>query len=83
MIINIDKAGGFMEVKKEIYYFVMILNIIAKEYSISIYETYKYLNKYKGMEFLSEFYDVEHTLNTDDVIEDVLAICNKNGGVLK
>ena len=71
-----------MELKKEIYYLIMILNLIAKKHSISIYQTYEYLNEYKGIEFLSEFYDVEHTLNTDDVIEDVLAICNENGGVL-
>ena len=72
-----------MESKKEIYYFIMILNLVAKKFSISIYDVYEYLNAYKGMEFLSEFYDVEHTLNTDDVVEDVLAICNKNGGLLK
>jgi len=72
-----------MELKKEIYYFIMILNLVAKKYSISIYKAYEYLNQYKGIEFLSEFYDVEHTLNTDDVVEDILAICNKNGGVLE
>ncbi|MDR0979183.1 MAG: DUF3791 domain-containing protein [Lachnospiraceae bacterium] len=71
-----------MELKKEIYYFVMILNMIAKKYNISIYDTYKYLSDYKGIAFLDEFYDVEHTLNTEDVIEDILAVCNKNGGEL-
>ena len=71
-----------MNTKKEIYYFLLILNMIAKKYSIFIYEAYEYVNKYKGIEFLQEFYDVEHTLNTDDVIDDVLAICGKNGGTL-
>jgi len=71
------------ETKQKIYYFVMILNLISKKYDISIGETYKYLNKYKGMEFLQEFYDVEHTLNTEDVLDDVLAICAKNGGYLQ
>jgi hypothetical protein len=72
-----------MEIKKEIYYFIMILNNIAKRYLINIYEVYEYLARYKGIEFLSEFYDVEHTLNTEDVIEDVLTICSDNGGVLQ
>jgi len=71
-----------MNTKKESYYFLLILNLIAKKYNIFIYEAYEYLNKYKGIEFLQEFYDVEHTLNTDDVLDDVLAICNKNGGSL-
>ena len=71
-----------MNTKKECYYFIMIMNQISKKYNMPIYEIYKYLYSYKGIEFLQEFYDVEHTLNTDDVIDDVMAICNKNGGLL-
>ena len=71
-----------MEHKKQTYYFIMILNMIAKRYNLSIREAYEFANKYQGMEFLYEFYDIEHTLNTEDVIDDVLAICSKNGGVL-
>jgi len=67
---------------KESYYFLMILNMIAKRYNIRIHEAYEYLSNYKGIAFLQEFYDVEHTLNTDDVLDDVLAVCNQNGGKL-
>jgi len=72
-----------MEAKKETHYFVMILSTIAKRYGINIHEAYEYVSKHKGMDFLQEFYDVEHTLNTEDVIADVLAICSQNGGLLK
>ena len=72
-----------MNDKKESHYFLMILNMIAKKHNISIYETYEYLSRHKGISFLQEFYDVEHTLSTDDVVDDVLAICSKNGGLLK
>lgn len=68
--------------KNETSYFIMIINMVAKRYDISINETYHFLSRYKGIEFLQEFYDVEHTLNTDDVIDDVLAICSKNGGTI-
>ena len=44
-------------------------------------DAYIYLNRYKGIEFLKEFYDVEHTLSFDDTIDDLSAICRKNGGV--
>ena len=71
-----------MNTKKESYYFLLILNMIAKKHNIFIYEAYEFLSRYKGIEFLQEFYDVEHTLNTDDVIDDVLAVCSKNGGSL-
>lgn len=71
-----------MEIKKQTYYFIMVLSMIAKKYNLSIREVYEFASKYKGIKFLHEFYDVEHTLNTEDVIDDVLAICNRNGGTL-
>ena len=72
-----------MDIRKESFYFVMIISMIAKKYGISIHETYEYLRQYKGIEFLQEFYDVEHTLNSDDVVDDLLAICERNGGTLQ
>ena len=72
-----------MNNKKESYYFIMIINMIAKKYNLFIYEAYGFLNQYKGIQFLQEFYDVEHTLNTEDVLEDVMAICSENGGTLE
>jgi len=71
-----------MEIEKESDYFLMIFVMIAKKYHLSIYDTYQYLRKYKGVEFLEEFYDVEHTLNSDDVVDDLIAICGQNGGTL-
>lgn len=43
-------------------------------------DTYVYLNHYKGIGFLKEFYDVEHTLSFEDVLDDLAAICRENGG---
>ena len=41
-------------------------------------DAYLYLSKYKGIDFLLEFYDVEHTLSFEDTIDDLTAICQKN-----
>ncbi len=43
---------------------------------------FRYLHKHKGLEFLIEFYDVEHLQSMDETIEDLLIICQKNGGTL-
>ena len=45
-------------------------------------DAYTYLLLHKGIDFLKEFYDVEHTLSFDDTLEDVAAICRKNGGTI-
>ena len=45
-------------------------------------DAYVYLSRNKGIEFLKEFYDVEHTLSFDDVLDDLTVICRKNGGTV-
>ncbi len=37
---------------------------------------------YTAIEFLKENYDVEHTLSLEDALDDMLMICEKNGGML-
>lgn len=34
------------------------------------------------MEFLIEFYDVEHLQSMDETIDDLLVVCRQNGGAL-
>ncbi len=68
------------ELKKKINYTVVCVNEFAKMYNISSKEAFDYLDKYKGIEFIKEFYDVEHTLSLDDAVEDLTKICRNNGG---
>lgn len=63
-------------------YIVVCISEFAKRYKIRMSEAYSYMEKHKGLEFLREFYDVEHTLSFEDVMDDVSAICRKNGGTL-
>jgi hypothetical protein len=41
-----------------------------------------YLYNHKGIEFLQEHYEIEHTLSLDDAVEDLEIICKNNGGEL-
>jgi hypothetical protein len=45
-------------------------------------EAFRYLKKYQGLAFLIEFYDVEHLQSLDETIDDLLIICQRNGGTL-
>ncbi|MCD8147256.1 MAG: DUF3791 domain-containing protein [Clostridiales bacterium] len=46
-------------------------------------DAYSYLRQYKGIDYLREFYDVEHTLSFDDAIDDLTVICCRNGGAMR
>jgi len=43
---------------------------------------FRYLQQYKALAFLMEFYVVEHLQSMDDTIDDMLIICRQNGGTL-
>ena len=53
------------ELKKKINYTVVCVNEFAN---------------YKGIEFIKEHYDVEHTLSLDTAVEDLTMVCRNNGG---
>lgn len=61
-------------------YIVICISEFASRYEMQVRDAYIYLSRNKGIEFLKEFYDVEHTLSFDDVLNDLVTICRKNGG---
>lgn len=63
-------------------YIVVCIGEFASRYEMHMRDAYVYLSRNKGIEFLKEFYDVEHTLSFDDVLDDLAAICSKNGGAV-
>ena len=66
--------------KAVVEYIVAAVNEFARLYSIGVKEAYNYLLRFKGMAFLEEHYEAEHTLSFEDCMEDLAAICRKNGG---
>lgn len=69
--------------KNIINYIVICINEFAKQCKITSKEAYLYLKDYKGLEFLKECYEAEHTISLDDAIDDLKQICMNNGGNIK
>ena len=63
-------------------YIVVCISEFASRYKIHMRDAYIYLSQHNGIEFLKEFYDVEHTLSFDDIIDNLTAICKKNGDAI-
>lgn len=68
---------------KKINYIVICIDTFANQKSISKKKAYNYLKDYKGIDFLNECYEAEHTLSLNDAIEDLTEICKENGGTIK
>ncbi len=63
-------------------YIVVCISEFASRNEICMREAYLYLKKYKGIDFLKDFYDVEHTLSFDETLYDLASVCQKNGGII-
>jgi hypothetical protein len=41
---------------------------------------HEYLDQYKGLDFLVEFYEIEHLQSIEDAVDDLIVCCQNNGG---
>ena len=67
---------------KESNYAVACVNEFARKHDISAKEAFQYLFMFKGIAFLKENYEAEHTLSFDTVLEDLRILCRRNGGTI-
>lgn len=71
------------EVQNCIDYCVSCVNDFADANQMSIVDAFDYIKLYRGLDFLVEHYDIEHTYPIEDAVADVRAVCARNGGALK
>lgn len=70
------------EQKNRIEYIVACISEFARRHGLTLGQSYGYLSRHKGLRFLNEFYEVEHTFSIDDAIDDLTKVCKRNGGAL-
>ena len=70
------------EQKRRIGFTVACVNEFAQRHNLSAQEAFRYLFKFKGIAFIKENYEIEHTLDFGTILEDLGVLCPKNGGAL-
>ncbi|MBR6455700.1 MAG: DUF3791 domain-containing protein [Prevotella sp.] len=65
-----------------IEYLVCVIGAFAKNFSLTNAKAYQYLREFKGLDFLTKHYEVEHTLSVEDAVEDIAVVCRRHGGAL-
>lgn len=66
--------------KYEIPFLTACIHAFGQRFAMTRQAAFRYLHEHKGLAFLIEFYDVEHLQSMDETIDDLLIICQKNGG---
>ena len=70
------------EVLDKIDYMIALIAEFANTYGLSSKQAYEYLQRYEGLNFVDDYYDVEHTLSFDDAVNDLTIYCKRMGGRL-
>lgn len=68
------------ELKNRIEYIVVCVSEFAKRFNLTNQQAYAYLRRFTGIDFLNEFYEVEHTQSIESAIDDLQVLCYKKGG---
>lgn len=71
-----------MPMKQKIAYYLVCIRDFGERYGLSQKEAYTYLERHKGLQFLIDCYDAEHTLSLEDAVSDMAMVCKRNGGML-
>ena len=80
---NIVERTVFVLDRKIINYIVVCINEFAASKNLTEQQAYRYLYANKGIEFLTENYDIEHTLSLQDAVNDLSIVCTNNGGLIQ
>lgn len=65
-----------------IHYIVMSLGLFARKYKLTKKEACNYLSRFKGLDFSIRNYEAEHQLSLHECVEDMAAVCQRNGGTV-
>ena len=68
--------------KYEIPFITTCIRAFGERFAMTRQAAFRYLREHRGLEFLIEFYDVEHLQSLEETVDDLLIICKKNGGTL-
>ena len=70
-------------IKDKVEYMIALISEFAKAHSLTSSQAYRYLERYKAIDFIDKHYDIAHTQRFEDVISDITAYCRLFGGAIQ
>lgn len=70
-------------IKDKVEYMIALISEFAKVHSLTSSQAYRYLERYKAIDFIDKHYDIAHTQRFEDVISDITAYCRRFGGAIQ
>jgi hypothetical protein len=73
-----------MDVKlnDRIEYMIAMISEFATHHGMTPPQSFRYLQRFGGIEFIDKYYNVNHTLSFESMVDDLTEYCRKKGGAL-
>ena len=65
-----------------IEYTIALVNEFAKRFGLSEADSFRYIDRYNGMQLIEQCYGIMHTLSFADSVDGMASYCRRNGGTL-
>lgn len=62
---------------------VIFILEFGRKYGLNMKQSFNYLSRYKGIDFIDRHYDYVHTQSFASIIEDISEYCHRHGGALE
>lgn len=69
-------------IKDKAEYITTMIDAFAQRNNLSRQQSYRYINRFHGIEFLDEHYDAIHTLDFKEALSDLILFCRRQGGAI-
>jgi hypothetical protein len=66
----------------KVEYIVALVNEFAKAHALTDSQAYRYMERFKAIDFIDKHYGIAHTQRFEDVVEDMTRYCRRMGGRL-
>lgn len=70
-------------VRDKVEYIIAFVSEFAKVHALTSGQAFRYLERYKAIDFLDRHYNIAHTQSFQDVVSDITAYCRRFGGAIQ
>ncbi len=68
--------------KDKAEYLIVFINEFAQQYKLTSVQAYRYLSRFKAVDFLIDQYNIAHTQGFESMVSDMAAYCRRHGGAI-
>lgn len=68
--------------KNKAEYVIIFVNEFAKRFNLTSVQAYRYLARFKAIDFLISQYNIAHTQGFNSMVNDMAAYCRRHGGAI-